>query len=81
MAVGVAVRSDMIKALLMRGYRLSNGKLLKGDEEAKCYVCGRTITKKNLGAVIPGSLRLICDNNECMLMVPMLYVEAKKRHA
>jgi hypothetical protein len=37
-------------------------------EELKCNVCGRIITKENLGAILRknGEILIICDSIECI---------------
>jgi len=78
--VGVATKNDMIKALLMRGYALKSGVLTKNGEEVRCCICNTPITKRNIGAIIPcrGQIKIICNNNECMLLTPIIVLEAKK---
>jgi len=38
----------------------------KGGHSQHCQCCGREITLRNLGNVMPGSLEFYCDNKVCL---------------
>lgn len=38
-------------------------------EQKKCVVCGISLTKENIGAFVPGSVRATCNNFACVMGV------------
>jgi len=39
------------------------------EEERRCIVCGEILTKDNLGGLLPGSVRGVCNKFSCIMAV------------
>ena len=76
MPVMAAPRRRMLETLIKDlGFELRGDELYKDGAQVKCTVCGRPITRENLLAIIPGSLRFVCNSKTCSPLVPKLCCE------